>query len=212
MPANGSKSVALDIGVTSGYLGQFNLNYNTDDGIQRVYKSSLFTVNHDLGEISQTVTWNQQALSTPQSRSTTLSNLQATSTGGSLTTSATTTTLTSTPTSTAGLKASNSTPHRAAAIGLGVGISFGVAAMGLLVFLFWKRNIKSDRRRSKEVSQKPTTFPDQEKFVGEMDAYQKHPEIPVGRLDAELDGSRSALQGGLLQNGAAVRDDQPALC
>ena len=62
------------------------------------------------------------------------------------------------------------------------------------------------------MSQKPTTFPDQEKFVGEMDAYQKHPEIPVGRLDAELDGSRSALQGGLLQNGAAVRDDQPALC
>ena len=45
-----------------------------------------------------------------------------------------------------------------------------------------------------------------------MDAHQKYSEMPVGRLDAELDGSRLALQGALLQGGAAVRDDQPAHC
>ena len=212
MPANGSKSVALDVGVSSDYLGQFDFDYNTNDGLQRKYTSPLFTVSHGLGEISQTVTWNQQALSTALLGSSTLLKAQATPTDRSLTTSATTTTLTSTPTSTAESKASNLTPHRAAAIGLGVGISFGVAVIGLIVFLLWKKKMNSDRRRSKTVSQKPNIFIDQGKSVGEMDTYQTYPEMPVSRLEAELDGSRPALHSALLQGGAAFRDDQPAHC
>ena len=212
MPANGSKSVALDVGVSSDYLGQFDFDYNTNDGLQRKYTSPLFTVSHGLGEISQTVTWNRQALSTALLGSSTLLKAQATPISGSLTASAPTITLTSTLTSTAGSKASSSTPHRAAAIGLGVGISFGVAVIGLIVFLFWKKILKSDRRRSKTVSQKPTTFIDQGKSVGEMDAYQRYPEMPVSRLEAELDGSYAALQGALLQGSAAFRNDQSAHC
>ena len=56
----------------------------------------------------------------------------------------------------------------------------------------------SGRRRSKGVSQEPATFMDQGRFMGEMDAHQIYPELSGGRIDAELDGSRSTLQGALL--------------
>ncbi|KAF6219744.1 hypothetical protein HO133_003569 [Letharia lupina] len=188
VPANGSKSVALDVGTTSDFLGQFNINYNTNDGIQQKYDSAIFNVVHDLGEISQTMTWNLQALSTTSSGSPTPSKLQAASTHGSMTTSTTPSALTITGPS----KTSYPNPHLAAAIGLGVGIPFGIAMICLIGFLIWKKT-KSDRRRSQAASQTPATFVKGEKIMGELDAHQRHLELSVGRIDAELDASRSTL-------------------
>lgn len=188
VPANGSKSVALDVGTTSDFLGQFNINYNTNDGIQQKYDSAIFNVVHDLGEISQTMTWNLQALSTTSSGSPTPSKLQAASTHGSMTTSTTPSALTITGPS----KTSYPNPHLAAAIGLGVGIPFGIAMICLVGFLIWKKT-NSDRRRSQAASQTPATFVKGEKIMGELDAHQRDLELSVGRIDAELDASRSTL-------------------
>lgn len=222
MPANGSKSVALDVGVTSDFLGQFNINYNSNDGSQQKYDSPMFQVIHHTGEISP-VTWNQQALSTTSLRFLSSSIPQAALTGGStatsaitsaststgaskttdpttqlgaastdssMTTSATTSTLTSTKVS----KTDNPNLHSAVAIGLGVGITFGIAAMGLIGFLYWKKKKKNlDRTGSLGMLQKPPIFIKEEKMVGELDAHQRHLELPVDRLDAELDESRPRL-------------------
>lgn len=214
MPANGSKSVALEVGVTSDFLGQFNINYNSNDGSQQKYDSPMFQVIHHTGEISP-VTWNQQALSTtslrflsssiPQATSAITSaststgaskttdpstRLGAASTDSSMTTSAMTSTLTSTKVS----KTDNPNLHSAVAIGLGVGITFGIAAMGLIGFLYWKKKKKNlDRTGSLGMPQKPPIFMKEENMVGELDAHQRHLELPVDRLDAELDESRPRL-------------------
>ena len=188
VPANGSKSVALDIGTTSDFLAQFNINYNSVDGAQQKYDSPIINVATHPGEVSP-VTWNQQALSTTSVASPTPSILQAAPTDGSTTSSATT----SASTSTGALKTSSPKLHSAAAIGLGVGITFGIAAMGLIGFLYWKTKKNSDRRRSVGMSQKPATFVNEGKIVGELDAHHRHPELSVGRPDAELDGGRSTL-------------------
>lgn len=95
VPANGSKSVALDIGATSDFLAQFNINYNSKDGAQQVSDSPITNVVTHPGEVSP-VTWNQQALSTASVGSLTPSTFQAASTDGSTTTSATTSASTST--------------------------------------------------------------------------------------------------------------------
>ena len=210
VPANGSKSVALDIGTTSDFLAQFNINYNSDDGAQQKYDSPIINVATHPGEVSP-VTWNQQALSTTSVASTKPSILQAAPTDGSTTSSATTSAstftgapeqsspqlhsaaTTSASTSTGALKTSSPKLHSAAAIGLGVGITFGMAAMGLIGFLYWKTKKNSDRRRSVGMSQKPAAFVNQGKIVGELDAHHRHPELSVGRPDAELDGGRSTL-------------------
>ena len=221
VPANGSKSIALDVGPTSDFLAQFNINYNySNNGIQQKYVSPLFSVIHQ-GEISP-VTWNQQALSTTSVESLTSSILQTASTDSSMTTSATTsasisTAASKTPSTTPHLaaastdgstttsattSASTSTgasktdpnPHSAAVVGLGVGIALSITAMGLMGFLYWKK-MKTDRRRSLEISQEPATLVTEEKLIGELDARQRHPELSAGRLGVELDGSPSAPHG-----------------
>ena len=45
-----------------------------------------------------------------------------------------------------------------------------------------------DHRRSHGMSQKPAPLVSDARTRGEMDAYQKPLELPVGRLDVELDG------------------------
>lgn len=205
VPANGSRSVALDIGVTSDFLAQFNINYNTNDGSQQKYTSQLFHVVHNLREISQTVTWNLQALSTTSLESPTPSKLQTASTQVSVTTSTTTSATTLALTSTVASKPSNPTPHLAAGIGLGVGISLGIAAMGLIGFLFRKKKkINSDRRRSRAISQNSGTPVNEGTVTEELDARQRLVELSVGRLDAELDAGHPTLQGAVLQDATTV--------
>lgn len=84
------------------------------------------------------------------------------------------------------------------AIGLGVGITFCVAVMGLIGFLYRKKKMNSDRIGSLGMPQKPTTFANEGKIMGELDAQQRHLELSVGRLDAELDGNYPTQQGAFL--------------
>ena len=210
VPANGSKSVALDVGPTSDFLGQFNINYNSEDGSQQKYVSQLFTVIHHVGEISPE-TWNQQALSTTSlgshagstdTRKTSSTSTSASTSTGTSTTSnpsrhlaaastvaLTTSARTSASASSRPPKTYVQSPSSATVIGLSIGITFGVAAICLIGFLYWvKKNEKPDRRRPHEVSQKPAPVVSNARTMGEMDAYQKPLELSVGRLDAELDG------------------------
>ena len=209
VPANGSRSVALDVGLTSDFLGQFKLNYNSEDGSQQKIDSTLFNVIHHFGETSPE-TWNQQALSTtslgfhagstdtPQTSSTSTS--ASTSLGTSITSNssrhlaaASTVTLSISATTSASAssrapKTYHQSPSSATIIGLSIGITFGIAVICLVGFLYWvKENKKPDRRRSHEISQKPAPVVSDARTMGEMDSYQKPLELPVGRLDAELD-------------------------
>ena len=218
MPANGSKSVALDIGASSDFIGQFNINYNANDGVQRKYVSPLFNVIHHPGAIIP-VTWNQQALS-----ALTRAIRQTASAQRSTMASATTSALTSshvsktadptphlaaastdrpitTPTVTSALEPagtpenSNPNSHSAVTIGLGVGITLGIAALGLIGFLYWgkRKRMKPDLTRSPGTSQNPITFVNEWNTVGELDAHHRHVKLSDGRLDAELDDGRPTL-------------------
>ena len=217
VPANGSQSVALDIGETSDLLVQFNLNYNSNGRGQK-YVSPLFEVIHHAGEFPP-VTWNRQALSTTSSGSLTPSIVQTAFTDGSKTTSATmltgaskmtypnphtaaaSTGRSSTTSATASIlksmetsQISNSNTLSAAAIGLVVGITFAIVAVGLIGFQYRKKERKeSDHRRSLGISQTPVMFVNEKRTVGELDAHQRQFELSAGGIDVELDGSRSTL-------------------
>ena len=194
VPANGSKSVALDTEVSdkTDFFGGFSIYYNTEDGSQQKYNSPLFHVSQDTGETSP-MTYNQQALSTSLVASGTASTSQATPTKASTSNSATTSALTSTAKS----NPSSQGPHLAAKIGLGIGIMFAVAAMGLIGFLYGRkkeRKKNSVPRNSFGMSQRPAKVVNQGPITGELDGHQRNLELPVGPLDAELEGSRPALQ------------------
>lgn len=200
MPANGSKSVALDIytGTEPDYVAQFDIYYNAEDGSEQKYDSPLFHVVQDTGETSP-VTYNQQALSTTLVASGTFSTRQATptnlSTFNSATTSATTSASMSASTSTGTSNPSIQDPHLAMRIGLGVGITFGIAALGLVGFLYWKRKEKkySVPQIPLRMSQRRASFVNEGPIMEELDGHQRHVELPVGPSHAELDCSRPAL-------------------
>lgn len=213
VPASGSKSVALDVGPTLDFPGQFNINYNSEDGSQQQYLSPLFTVIHHVGIISPEI-WNQQALfttslvsharSTDTSEITSIFRSASTSTGTSTTSNpsrhlaaASTIALTTSATTSASAsitapKTYHQSPSSASVIGLSIGITFGIAAVCLVGFLYWVSKKKMpDRRRSHGMSQKPAPpLVSDARTRGEMDAYQKPLELPVSRLDTELDGGR----------------------
>ena len=200
MPANGSKSVALDTDVNDNkdFIGGFNIFYNAEDGSQQKYNSPLFNVVQDTGETSP-VTYNQQALSTSLVASGTHSTRQATpinaSTFNSATTSADSAT-TSASTSTATSKLASQGSHLAMKIGLGIGITFGIAAISLIGFLYWRKKEHKDlvTRKAFGMSQRPAKVVNQGPITGELDGCQRDLELPVGPLDAELEGSRPGLQ------------------
>ena len=207
MPANGSKSVALDTDVNdkTDFVGGFNIFYNAEDGSQQKYNSPVFQVLQDTGETSP-VTYNQQALSTSLVASGTPSTHQTTPTRASIFTSATmsaysaTTSIfssatTSASTFTATSKSSSQGPHLATKIGLGIGITFGITVMSLIGFLCWRKKENKHRvtRKSFRMSQRPATVVHQGPITGELNGHQRHLELPVGPLDAELEGSRPAL-------------------
>ncbi len=187
VPANGSKSVALDVGAPSDFLGQFNINYNSEDGSQQKYVSPIITIVHSPGGVSDTVTWNQQALSTTSSAFPTSSSRSQATTSNTATSPAATT---STGTSTAGPELPASTSHLGLAVGLGLGVPLGIAATGFIAFLFC-RTRKSDRKRLPKRFQdpEPTAPVIKRKFVRELGPGQRDCELAVGRLDVELDGS-----------------------
>ena len=85
-------------------------------------------------------------------------------------------------------------------IGLGIGITFSIAAMGLIGFLYWRRKEKKNlvTRNSIGMSRRPATVVNQGPISGESDGHQRHLELPVGPLDAELEGSRPALHSRFL--------------
>ena len=193
MPANGSKSVALDtyINENKNFYAGFSIFYNAEDGSQQKYNSPNFYVVQGTGETSP-VTYNQQALSTSVAASATHSTRQATPTNASTFNSATTSTLTSTATS----KSSSQGPHLATKVGLGIGIAFAIAAVGLISFLCWRKKEKKKNsvpRNSFGMSQRPAIFINQGPTTGELDGHQRDLELPVGLLDAELEGCRPAL-------------------
>ena len=197
MPANGSKSVALDTDVNdkTDFYGGFSIFYNAEDGSQQKYNSPVFYVVQDTGETSP-VTYNQQALSTSLVASGTHSTRQATPTNAPTFNPATTSASTSTATS----KSSSQGPHSAMKIGLGIGISFGIAAMGLIGFLYWRRKEKKNlvTRNSIGMSQRSATVVNQGPIAGELNGHQRHLGLPVGPLDAELEGGRPALHSRFL--------------
>ncbi|KAM0796406.1 hypothetical protein BDR22DRAFT_825190 [Usnea florida] len=193
VPANGSKSVALKIrNENTNFYGGFSIFYNAEDGSQQRYGSPKFYVVQDTGETSP-VTYNQQALSTSLGASATHSTRQATPTNASTFHSATTSTLTSTATS----KPSSQGPHLATKVGLGTGIAFAIAAMGLISFLYWREEEKKKKnsvpRNFFGMSRRPAEVLHQGPITGELDGHQRDLELPVGPLDVELEGSRPSL-------------------
>ena len=80
-------------------------------------------------------------------------------------------------------------------IGLGVGITFGIAALGLVGFLYWKRKEKkySVPQIPLRMSQRRASFVNEGPIMEELDGHQRHVELPVGPSHAELDCSRPAL-------------------
>jgi len=107
----------------------------------------------------------------------------ATSTGGSAGTSPTSTTGSSVPSNTPGSShQDNKTPT---AIGAGIGVPLGVAAIGLLAFLFWRES----RRRG---TTKPRGFDSQDHAHVDHSATVLHPS--GGRRMGELPSSQTAWE------------------
>ena len=170
MPANGSKSVALDVGYTFDFLGKFNVNYNSEDrsqqniqftmwgkslqrpGISKLFPPPRWYLMRDPPTPKTTSTIRSASTSTGTSTTSNPSRHLAAASTVTLTTSA----RTSASASITAPKTYHQSPSSATVIGLSIGTTFGIAAICLVGFLYWMRKKKMpDRRRSHGMSQKP---------------------------------------------------------
>ncbi|MCJ1423432.1 hypothetical protein MMC29_001315 [Sticta canariensis] len=141
---NGSKTVDLAVAPT-WYLGQFNMNFDRDDGSHAYYLSEIFEVNHNSSQ--DPLTWpaasDSQGSSVPEQKSTAVVTLSS-QLNASPSSPQTTATPSSTITQASGLNSET-------VAGISVGSTLALITMILAAIFFIIRN-RRNRRRSQATS------------------------------------------------------------